>query len=61
MPEPGPRLPERPAATGILKEAESNPVVKDLLKRFAADIVRREPLDHAAWLAKLRREAERGG
>lgn len=34
--------------------------MKDLLKRFAADVVKREPLDRAAWMAKLRREAERG-
>ncbi|MEK7414856.1 MAG: hypothetical protein AAB263_16190 [Planctomycetota bacterium] len=45
-------------STPALKLAESHPLVKELIKRFAADIVRREPLDHAAWLAKLRRDPE---
>ena len=33
----------------------------DIRKRFAADVIRREPLDRASWLAKLHREAEGPG
>ncbi len=43
-----------------MKEAESHPLVKDLLKRFAADVVRREPIDRATWLARLRASDEPG-
>lgn len=61
-PIPAARLPQAggSAPDGQLRGAETNPLVKDLLKRFAADVVRREPLDHAAWQAKLRREADHG-
>jgi len=41
--------------------AAEHPLVVDIRKRFAADVIRREPLDRASWLAKLHREAEGPG
>jgi hypothetical protein len=34
--------------------------VRDLRKRFACDVIRREPIDRTAWMARLRREAGGG-
>jgi len=35
------------------REAQDDPIVKDLLKRFEADIVAREPGDRQAWQDRL--------
>jgi len=35
------------------KQAQDDPIVKDLLKRFEADIVAREPGDRQAWQDRL--------
>ncbi len=37
----------------LFRAAEGHPIVKDLLKRFQADVVRREPIAHADWLRRL--------
>ena len=34
-----------------------HPLVSEIRKRFAADVIRREPVERQAWLAKLRRES----
>lgn len=59
-PAPSPPIAHQPQVPVQLRGAEAHPLVKDILKRFTADVVRREPLDHAAWQAKLHREADHG-
>jgi len=36
-------------------EAQKHPVVQDLIKRFEADIVAREPGNQQAWEERMRR------
>ena len=36
------------------QQAEAHPLIQALRRRFAADIVSREPISHAAWLERLR-------
>ncbi len=40
------------------KPDTDHPLISEIRKRFAADVIRREPVDRTSWLAKLRREAE---
>jgi hypothetical protein len=35
------------------RTAESDPLVQDILKRFQAEVVAREPVTRAEWLARF--------
>jgi hypothetical protein len=57
VPTAAPADPDAAARAKRYREAEASPVVRDLQKAFAAEVIGREPLGRAQW---LERQADRG-
>ncbi len=43
------------------KAEPDHALILEIRKRFTADVIRREPVDRNAWLAKLRHETKGPG